>query len=170
MLPRKLAKRANFPWVKMPEDALLWSNLKRADKRYLDMISKFYFPKEDHIRRIDGLKPFTHRDLVLNLKKMGLINRFQLEGEKRVALSDQGLKAISLRDRLLPKSALIRRSMELDESGNYVGSEMQDGLHSLRHDDGVNETIALFAEHARRENVTFEFEVVYVNHFCRLRQ
>ena len=49
--------------------------------------------------------------------------------------------------------------MKLDESGNYVGSEMQDGLHSLRHDDGVNETIALFSEHARRENITFEFEV-----------
>ena len=159
MLPRKLAKRANFPWVKMPEDALLWSKLKSRDKRYLDMIAKFYFLKESHLRRIDGLKLQAHKKSLKRLSDAGLVNQFQLQGEDRVALSDEGLKAISLRDRLLPKSALIRRSMELDESGNYVGSEMQDGLHSLRHDDGVNETIALFSEHARRENVTFEFEV-----------
>ena len=159
LLPRKLPKRANHPWVKMPQDVLLWSDLKMSDKRYLDLIAKFYFPKEEHIQRIDGIKPLPHRNIVLRLKKAGLIERFELNGDKRVALSDEALRVISLRDRMLPKTALKKRSIGLDSDGNYIGTEMQDGLHSLRHDDGVNGIIALYAEHARRENIDFNFEV-----------
>ena len=159
LYPIKTVARANYPWTKLPEDLLLWSNLKASDKRYLALVAKFHFAKVDHLQRIDGVKISMHKELLKHLVDAGLIKRFKLDGERRVALSEAGLRAICHRDRLSFRNALDTRSPELEETGEFKGSEMRNAFHNLKHDDSVNDFTATFAEHARAENIIFDFEV-----------
>ena len=85
--------------------------------------------------------------------------RLRIDGERRVALSEAGLRAVCRRDRLSVRNALTTRSPELEENGEFKGSEMRNAFHNLKHDDSANDFIATFAEHARAENISFDFEV-----------
>ena len=155
--------RANLPWKEIPEDLLLWSNLKAADKRYLGLIAKFHFIRVAHLQRIDGIQLSMHKDLIKTLIEARLIKRLSLEGHRRVALSDEGLRAICSRDRLSVHNALGSRSPEIETigrfKGQFKGSEMRNALKAIYHDDSVHDFIALFAEHAKEEHLDFEFEV-----------
>ena len=159
LYPIKAVKRANYPWTKLPDALLLWSNLKQSDKRYLALIAKFHFIRLDHLQRIDGVKTRMHLAILQNLTNAGLIKRFKLDDERRVALSEAGLRAVCRRDRLSVRNALTTRSPELEENGEFKGSEMRNAFHNLKHDDSANDFIATFAEHARAENISFDFEV-----------
>ena len=159
LYPIKTVARANYPWTKLPDALLLWSKLKQSDKRYLGLIAKFYFISVDHLQRIDGVKLSMHKEIIKHLVDAGLVKRLRIANERRVALSEAGLRAICHRDRLSFRNALDTRSPELEETGEFKGSEMRNAFHNLHHDDSVNDFTATFAEHARAENIIFDFEV-----------
>ena len=102
--------------VSMPErdvpGHLLPVVLKPRDKRMLDRISEWPWITPADLGGILGLLDSVVSKLTARLHRLGLVSRVDLEGRRRLALSDRGLAMLARRDRTSVATALKRWSVE----------------------------------------------------------
>ena len=160
LLEQRAVKRASLPWVNIPDESLVWSELKRSAKRYLSIIGKCPLIRVSDLQDIAGVGSGMHRTNMAALSRYGLVNRHELAGELRVSRSDEAIKFIAHRDRMnVTKKLLERMSSSLGEDGNFRGSRLRQAARTLRHNDCVHRLIGLFARHAREANAHFDFDM-----------
>ena len=164
LLERKTLKYATHPPVTIPEEHLLWSRLKGGDKRYLSLIAKCILIRVEDFRRLLGVSR-RRTDLVLKrLNDAGLIEYPMVGGEKRLTLSKTGIRTVTHRDRLSIERGVGQRSPLLREDGTFEGTMLRTMVKHLTHDDNVYKVVALFAEHARDEEVPMDFALSWHLH------
>ena len=163
-LERKPVKNASLPPPQIKDEYLLWSKLRGSEKRYLSLISKSLLIRREDFRRIVGVSRQRSDKVLKNLRDAGLIENLKVNGDKRLTLSDAGIRAITYRDRLSIERGIDQRSPSLREDGKFRGSMLRTTVKNLTHDDNVNNVVGLFAEHARAEKLPMEFALSWHMH------
>ena len=161
LLPPKAVKRVNLPWTQIPDDLLIWAKMSATAKTYLDMIARCHLIRTQTLQKIAGSERSNHYRLLKELRDFGLLEEIPIGDDKRITLSDKAIRLITYRDRLSYNEALKARSASLRDDGTFRGSLLRETFKNLKHDDNVYETIALFAQHAREEEMRFDFDAAW---------
>ena len=152
------AARAYLPAALDDEAGQDWmfpSLLKPIEKRAIDLISDWPWITPAHLGALMGVKRSRLSEVLLRLNGLGLALDAQIEGRRRLAVSDRGLAMLARRDRASVGAAKKRWSAELlDDNApltwrNVSGRRSRQLLRNVEHTEAVHGFIAALARQAR---------------------
>ena len=136
-LPLENAERETPSWM-------LPALLKPAEKRAIDMLSDWPWIFPAHLGELLGVKRSMLSRILVRLQELGLAVDVDLEGGRRLALSDRGLSLLARRDRSSVGAARTRWSVlpantkaSLDWR-NVTGRRSRQLLRNVEHTDAVH--------------------------------
>ena len=137
------------------EDWLLSSLLRPVEKRALDSISDWPWITHTHLGALMSLKRSRLYEIVGRLRSLGLVSEFEIEGGRRLAVTDRGLAMLARRDRASVGAAKKRWSaVPLHANSpftwrNVAGRRIRQLLRNLDHTTAVHGFIAALSRQAR---------------------
>ena len=153
---QKPPQRAALPGDLDPDaDCLLPSRLKPVEKRAVGLLSDWPWLSPPHLGALLGVKRSRLSQVTTRLAELGLLVDVNLDGERRLALSDRGLVMLAHRDRTSVGDAKRRWSaMPLDADAplhwrNVAGARTRQLLRNVEHTAAVLAFIAILARQAR---------------------
>ena len=160
---------------------MLSALLKPAEKRTVDLLSDWPWIAAAHLGELLGVKRAMLSRTLTKLQELGLTVKVDLEGGRRLALSDRGLALLARRDRSSVGAARTRWSVSFANPNgtrdwrNVAGRRSRQLLRNLEHTDSVH----WFAAVLERQAHSRSWEVVqfdpprrasrYFRHGDRLR-
>ena len=153
---QKPPQRATLPNALDPNaDCLLPSLLKPVEKRGVDLLADWPWLSPRHLGALLGVKRSRLSQVTKRLSELGLLVDLNLDGERRLALSDRGLVMLAHRDRASVGDARRRWSAQPVDSDapldwrNVAGSRTRQLLRNVEHTAAVHAFIAALARQAR---------------------
>ena len=129
--------------------------LRPTEKRTLDLISDWTWITATDLGGLLGVTLPRVSFILSRLESLGLLTRAHVEGRRRLALTDRGLKLLARRDRASVGAALGRWSAAPLDPGvpidwrNVSGSRARQLLRNVGHTEEVHGFIAALSEQAR---------------------
>ena len=152
----KPPQRAALPDPLDPDaDCLLPSRLKPVEKQAVDLISDWPWLSPRHLGALLGVKRSRLSQVTGRLAELGLLVDVNIDGERRLALSDKGLVMLARRDRTSPGDAKRRwsaRPLDADapqEWRNVAGTRTRQLLRNVEHTAAVHAFGAVLCRQAR---------------------
>ena len=136
-------------------DCLLPSRLKPVEKRAVDLLADWPWLSPRHLGVLLGVKRSRFSQVTQRLSELGLLIDVNIEGERRLALSDRGLVMLARRDRTSVGDARRRWSaLPLDAAAplewrNVAGTRTRQLLRNVEHTAAVHAFVAALAKQAR---------------------
>ena len=136
-------------------DCLLPSRLKPVEKRAVDLLADWPWLSPRHLGVLLGVKRSRLSQVTQGLSELGLLIDVNMDGERRLALSDRGLVMLARRDRTSVGDARRRWSaLPLDadaplEWRNVAGTRTRQLLRNVEHTAAVHAFVAALAKQAR---------------------
>ena len=153
---QKPPQRAAMPNALDPDaDFLLPSRLKPVEKQTVDLLSDWPWLSPPHLGALLGVKRSRLSQVTTRLAGLGLLVDVNLDGERRMALSDRGLVMLARRDRTSVGDARRRWSaLAVDSEApldwrNVTGTRTRQLLRNVEHTAAVHAFIAILAKQAR---------------------
>ena len=153
---QKPPQRAALPGDLNPNaDCLLPSLLKPVEKRAVDLLSDWPWLSPPHLGALLGVKRSRLSQVTQRLSELGLLVDVNVDGERRLALSDRGLVMLARRDRTSVGDARKRWSaMPLDAEApldwrGVAGTRTRQLLRNVEHTAAVHAFVAVLAKQAR---------------------
>lgn len=147
--------RALLPRGATPEEQLLPSLLRPAEKRALDLLFDWPWITLGDLAGLLGVSPQRASQLLLSLEEFDVASRTVIAGRRRLAVTDRGLALIARRDRASVgavrkrwSAAPIEPRESLDWRG-VSGSRSRQLLRNLEHTEAVHGFVAALARQAR---------------------
>ena len=137
--------------------------LKPRDKRMLDRISEWPWITPADLGGLLNLSDSGVSKLTARLHRLGLVSRVDLEGRRRLALSDRGLAMLARRDRTSVATALKRWSVEPMSPGAPVTWRNVSGArsrHLARHIDHTGAVHRFMAALVRQVGTAEDIQAV----------
>ena len=157
-LPLETPERETPSWM-------LPALLKPAEKRAIDMLSDWPWISPAHLGELLGVKRSMLSRILVRLQELGLAVDVDLDGGRRLALSDRGLAMLARRDRSSVGAARTRWSVlptnttaSLDWR-NVTGRRSRQLLRNVEHTDAVH----WFAAVLERQAHSRSWEVVQLD-------
>ncbi len=141
------------------QDHLLPSLLKPSDKHLLDTLAQWPWIAPSDLGGLMGLSAFAIAKVVGRLERFGLVVRVEVDGHRRLALSDRGLASLARRDRSDVGTALKRWSVGPVDAQepfawrNVRGRRSRQLVRHLGHTEGVHGFVARLACQARSKGI-----------------
>ncbi len=136
-------------------DCLLPSLLKPVEKRAVDLLADWPWLSPPHLGALLGVKRSRLSQVTRRLAELGLLVDVNVDGERRLALSDRGLVMLARRDRASVGDARKRWSaMALDADApldwrGVAGTRTRQLLRNIEHTAAVHAFAAILARQAR---------------------
>ena len=136
-------------------DCLLPSLLKPVEKRAADLLADWPWLSPRHLGALLGVKRSRLSQVTTRLAELRLLVDVNIEGERRLALSDRGLVMLARRDRTSVGDAKRRWSaLPLDADApldwrNVAGTRTRQLLWNIEHTAAVHAFAAALARQAR---------------------
>ena len=153
---RKPPQRASMPDALEPNtDCMLPALLKPVEKRAVDLLADWPWLSPRHLGELLGVKRSRLSQVTQALAELGLLVDVDVNGERRLALSDRGLVMLARRDRTSVGDARRRWSaMALDADAppdwrNVAGTRTRQLFRNIEHTAAVHAFIAALARQAR---------------------
>ena len=153
---RKPPQRAAMPDPLPPDtDCLLPSVLKPVEKRAADLLSDWPWLSPRLLGILLGIKRSRLSQVTIRLTELGLLLSVNVDGQRRLALSDRGLVMLARRDRTSVGDARKRWSATLLDAGapldwrNVAGTRTRQLLRNVEHTAAVHAFIAALSRQAR---------------------
>ena len=153
---RRPPQRAALPDLVQPDaDLLLPSLLKPVEKRAVDLLSDWPWLSPRHLGAMLGVKRSRLSQVTQRLAEFGLLVDTNVDGQRRLALSDRGLVMLARRDRASVGDARKRWSAMLVDPGapldwrNVAGTRTRQLLRNVEHTAAVHSFIAALYRQAR---------------------
>ena len=153
---RRAPQRASLPdALNQDVDCLLPSLLKPVEKRAVALLADWPWLAPRHLGALLGVKRSRLSQVTQRLTELGLLLGVDLEGERRLTLSDRGLVMLARRDRTSVVNARKRWSaMPLDAGApldwrNVAGTRTRQLLRNVEHTAAVHAFIAALSRQAR---------------------
>ena len=147
----KLPERASLPTSidvddveKDTPDHMLPAVLKATDKRALDLLSDWPWVAPAHLGELIGVRRSRLSEVLLRLEGLGLAADLNVEGRRRLALTDRGLALLARRDRSSVGAARKRWSVALLDADaplewrNVSGGRSRQLIRFAEHTDSVH--------------------------------
>ncbi len=144
-----------------PEHAPDWALpavLKETDKRTLDLLFDWPWVTPAHLGELLGVRRSRLSEVLGRLLGMGLAVDLDLEGNRRLALSDRGLAMLARRDRSSVGAARKRWSVAPSDPNapldwrNVAGRRSGQLLRNIEHTDSVHWFAAVMERQAHSRN------------------
>ena len=125
-------------------DYMLPAVLKATDKRALDLLSDWPWIVPAHLGELIGVRRSRLSEVLLRLEGLGLAADLNVEGRRRVALTERGLALLARRDRSSVGAARKRWSVALKdpqaplEWRNVSGGRSRQLIRFAEHTDSVH--------------------------------
>ena len=153
---RKPPQRAALPDT-LDQDAncLLPSRLKPVEKRAADLVADWSWLSPQHLGALLGVKRTRLSQVTRRLAELDLLVDVDVDGQRRLALSDRGLVMLARRDRTSVGDARKRWSAALLDPGapldwrNVAGTRTRQLLRNVEHTSAVHAFVAALARQAR---------------------
>ena len=153
---QKPPQRAALPGDLDPEaDCRLPSLLKPGEKRAVDLLADWPWLSPRHLGALLGVKRSRLSQVTQRLAELGLLVDVNLDGERRLALSDRGLVMLARRDRASVGDARRRWSaLPVDTKAaldwrNVAGTRTRQLLRNIEHTAAVHAFAAALCRQAR---------------------
>ncbi|MCY3881624.1 MAG: hypothetical protein OXG61_05840 [Chloroflexi bacterium] len=147
--------RALLPRGAVPEEQLLPSLLRPAEKRALDLLFDWPWITLGDLAALLGVSRQRASQLLLRLEEFDLATRTLIAGRRRLAVTDRGLALIARRDRASVGAVRKRSSAASVEPGesldwrNVSGSRTRQLLRNLEHTEAAHRFVATLGRQAR---------------------
>ena len=147
--------RVLLPGGAIPEEHLLPSLLRPAEKRALDLLFDWPWITLGDLAGLLAVSPQRASQLLLRLEEFDLATRTLIAERRRLAVTDRGLALIARRDRASVGAVRKRWSAAPMEPGesldwrNVSGSRSRQLLRNLEHTEAVHSFVAELARQAR---------------------
>ena len=153
---RRPPQRAALPDDLDPNaDCLLPSMVKPVEKRAVELLSDWPWLSPQHLGTLLGVKRSRVSQVTQRLAELGLLVDVNIDGQRRLALSDRGLVMLARRDRTSPGDAKRRWSARpidpeapLDWRG-VAGTRTRQLLRNVEHTGAVHAFVAALSRQAR---------------------
>ena len=128
--------------------------LKPAEKRAVDLLSDWPWIAPAHLGELLGVKRSMLSRILVRLQGLGLAVDLHVEGDRRLALTDQGLAMLARRDRSSVGAARKRWSVTpMDAKApldwrNVTGRRSRQLLRNVEHTDAVHWFVAVLERQA----------------------
>ena len=153
---RKPPQRAALPdTLDHGADCLLPSRLKPVEKTAVDLLSDWPWLSPQHLGALLGVKRSRLSQITQRLAELGLLVDVNIDGERRLALTDRGLVMLACRDRTSVGDARKRWSAALLDTGasldwrGVAGTRTRQLLRNVEHTAAVHAFVAALARQAR---------------------
>ena len=153
---RRPPQRAALPDDLDPDaDCLLPSRLKPVEKRAVDLVADWPWLAPAHLGALLGVKRTRLSQVTRRLAELDLLVDVDVDGQRRLALSDRGLVMLARRDRTSVGDARKRWSAALLDPGapldwrNVAGTRTRQLLRNAEHTAAVHAFVAALARQAR---------------------
>ena len=153
---RRPPQRATLPGeLDMDADCLMPSLLKPVEKRAVDLLADWPWLSPQHLGALLGVKRSRLSQVTNRLAELGLLVDVNLDGERRLVLSDRGLVMLARRDRTSVGEARKRWSARpLDADAplgwrNVAGTRTRQLFRNVEHTAAVHAFAAALARQAR---------------------
>ena len=153
---RKPPQRASMPdALDLNADCMLPSRLRPAEKRAVDLLSDWPWLSPRHLGALLGVRRSRLSQVTQRLAELGLLVDVDVNGERRLALSDRGLTMLARRDRTSVGDARKRWSaLPLDADApldwrNVAGTRTRQLLRNIEHTAAVHAFAAALCRQAR---------------------
>ena len=136
-------------------DCLLPSALKPVEKRAVDLLADWPWLSPQHLGAMLGVKRSRLSQVTRGLDELGLLLSVNIDGQRRLALSDRGLVMLAHRDRTSVGDARKRWSaIPLDDDApqdwrNVAGTRTRQLLRNVEHTSAVHAFVSALARQAR---------------------
>ena len=153
---RKPPQRASMPdALDLNADCMLPSRLKPAEKRAVDLLSDWPWLSPRHLGALLGVRRSRLSQVTQRLAELGLLVDMDVNGERRLALSDRGLTMLARRDRTSVGDGRKRWSaLPLDADApldwrNVAGTRTRQLFRNIEHTAAVHAFAAALCRQAR---------------------
>ena len=153
---RRPPQRAALPDTLDPDaNCLLPSRLKPVEKRAVDLLADWPWLSPQHLGALLGVKRTRLSQVTKRLAELDLLVDVDVDGQRRLALSDRGLVMLARRDRTSVGDARKRWSAALLDPGvpldwrNVAGTRTRQLLRNAEHTAAVHAFVAALARQAR---------------------
>ena len=133
---------------------MLPAMLKPAEKRALDLLSDWPWIAPAHLGELLGVKRSMLSRILVRLQELGLAVNVDLEGSRRLALSDRALAMLARRDRSSVGAARKRWSVKAADAKapldwrNVSGRRSRQLLRNIEHTEAVHWFVAVLERQA----------------------
>ena len=153
---RRPPQRAALPGtLDQDADCLLPSRLKPVEKRAADLLADWPWLSPRHLGALLGVKRTRLSQVTRRLAELDLLVDVDVDGQRRLALSDRGLVMLARRDRTSVGDARKRWSAALLDPGapldwrNVAGARTRQLLRNVEHTAAVHAFVAALARQGR---------------------